>query len=49
MDYPDRLAKEKHELDKERTQKRDEEENTGIKAVINEIIGVADGRNKNDK
>ena len=40
---------EKFELDKERTQKRDEEENTGIKAVINEIIGVADGRNKNDK
>ena len=40
---------EKFELDKEQIKNGDAEEKTGIKAVIDEIIGVANERNKENK
>ena len=40
---------EKFELDKEQIKNGDEEEKTGVKALIDEIIGVANERNKDNK
>ena len=40
---------EKFELDKEQIKNGDDEEKTGVKALIDEIIGVANERNKDNK